>query len=87
MPATTTGALNALVILKIFLMVFANQISFLKTQQHKEFDRRKTAGELARCLPHVVIPIKVWVDDMAGVRSKRFSPFLNLRVVNCGLNI
>lgn len=61
----------------------ADRMGDLNASQRKVFDRRKDTGALARHLPHMVIPVKVWVDDMSGVRSKRFSPFLNVRLINC----
>lgn len=53
-------------------------------QQQAAFNRRREAGLLARTLPRVIVRYKLWIDDMSGVRSKKYCPFLNVRMVFAG---
>lgn len=53
-------------------------------KQRAAFFRRREAGLLAQVLPRVVVRYKLWIDDMSGVRSKKYCPFLNVRMVFAG---
>jgi len=50
-------------------------------------DRRRRVSLMAKSLPRRVVRYKFWIDDMGGSRSKKYSPFLNVRIVSSGKTI
>lgn len=39
----------------------------------------------AQRLPRIIMRYKAWFDDMGGSRGKKYSPFLNMRIVFAGM--
>lgn len=48
--------------------------------QRATFNERIKRREMGLTYPHIHMRYKVWVDDMAGTRGNKFSPFLNMGI-------
>lgn len=68
-------------------MCFVTPRWLLYLKQKELFQRRKRTGQFARKLPHVVYRVIAWMDDMKGGRSKRYAPFMNMFIINAGMNV